>query len=338
MDDTMQPLFTDEQRQMIRDTYANGASDAEFAVLMEIARARRLNPLLRQIHFVSRWDNEKRRPVWTAQVSIDGLRAIAERTGKYHGQDEPEYIDDANGALRLCKVRVYRNDWTRPAVGIAYWEEYVQTTKDGGPTRMWARMPHVMLAKVAEALALRKAFPEDMSGLYAPEEMAQASRDEEPEQLPQPTAPAPRELPAPQARPEHPALEQVKAALAGLPDDAKLADIARVWTQHSNELAADGSALKAAWSIALEAAALAVPTVTKTERQKLLRAAVESERAEHVMHAKLSEAKHAKHLSNIVTKHGGEWEQQGLDWRAAAQAVADHNGWAFNFVAKESAP
>jgi phage recombination protein Bet len=165
--------FSEEQERMIRDTFANGASAQEFAVLLEIAKVRRLNPLLRQIHFVKRWDRDKGREVWSTQVSIDGLRAIAERTGKYDGQDEPEFME-RDGRIVGCKVRVYRKDWTRPAVGVAYWSEYVQTKKDGNPTQFWSRMPHVMIAKCAEALALRKAFPEDMSGLYTPEEMAQA--------------------------------------------------------------------------------------------------------------------------------------------------------------------
>ena len=163
--------FNPEQRQMIRDTYANGASDDEFAVLMETARARRLNPLLRQIHFVKRWDNQKKRDVWSTQVSIDGLRAIAERTGKYDGQGEPEYIYNDAGKLVCTKVRVYRRDWTRPAVGVAFFDEYKQTTRDGGLNQFWGGKPHVMLAKCAEALAMRKAFPEDTSGLYVPEEM-----------------------------------------------------------------------------------------------------------------------------------------------------------------------
>jgi len=172
--------FTEDQRQLIRDTFANGCSDAEFAVLMEVARARRLNPLFRQIHFVQRWDSEKHRMVWAAQVSIDGLRAIAQRTGLYQGQDEPEFVENPDGTLKLCKVRAWRRDWPRPAVGVAYWAEYVQTTRDKQtgktrPTAMWARMPHVMLAKVAEAIALRKAFPEDMAGLYTGDEMAQAT-------------------------------------------------------------------------------------------------------------------------------------------------------------------
>lgn len=173
--------FSAEQRQLIRDTYANGASDAEFAVLMEIAIARRLNPFLRQIHFVKRYDKTKKREVWSAQAAIDGLRAQAERTRLYDGQDEPEYeYNDAN-KLHCCKVRVYRKDWSRPAVGVAYFAEYVQNTSEGGPNSFWREKPHVMLAKCAEALAIRKAFPEDTSGLYIPEEMG---RDPLPELLP----------------------------------------------------------------------------------------------------------------------------------------------------------
>lgn len=162
--------FSGEQRQMIRDTFANGASEQEFSMLLEVARARRLSPILKQIHFVKRWDTSKRREVWAAQASIDGLRAIAERTGKYDGQDEPEYVEK-DGRILCCKVRVYRKDWSRPVTGVAYYDEYVQTTKEGKVTSFWARMPHVMLAKCAEAIAMRKAFPEDMSGLYTAEEM-----------------------------------------------------------------------------------------------------------------------------------------------------------------------
>lgn len=167
-----QDFFSPEQEKMIRDMFLAGAPAGEAAVLMEIAKARRLNPFTKQIHFVKRWDGMKQQEVWSAQIGIDGLRAQAERTGKYDGQDEPEYErDPKTGALTACRVRVYRKDWGRPAVGVAYWTEYVQTKKDGKPNAAWSRMPHVMLAKCAEALAIRKAFPEDTSGLYIPEEL-----------------------------------------------------------------------------------------------------------------------------------------------------------------------
>lgn len=167
--------FTPEQRRMILDSFLSGASESEAGVLMELARVRRLNPITRQIHFVKRsqFDSQTKsyKDIWSAQVGIDGFRAIAERTGLYDGQDEPEFEYDEKKSLKLCKVRIYRKDWSRPVVGVAHFAEYAQKTKDGTPTKMWAEKPHVMLAKCAEALAFRKAFPDDTSGLYAPEEM-----------------------------------------------------------------------------------------------------------------------------------------------------------------------
>lgn len=168
-------VFSPDQEQMIRDSFANGATKQEFEMLITIAKTRRLNPILRQIHFVKRWDSQKQREVWSTQVSIDGLRAVAQRTGLYDGQDEPEF--EYNGKeLRSAKVRVYRKDWNRPAVGVALFDEYAQRKKDGQLTQFWREKPHIMLAKCAEALAMRKAFPEDLSGLYTPEEMPEVER------------------------------------------------------------------------------------------------------------------------------------------------------------------
>lgn len=168
-------VFSPDQEQMIRDSFANGATKQEFEMLITIAKTRRLNPILRQIHFVKRWDSQKQREVWSTQVSIDGLRAVAQRTGLYDGQDEPEF--EYNGKeLRSAKVRVYRKDWNRPAVGVALFDEYAQRKKDGSLTQFWREKPHIMLAKCAEALAMRKAFPEDLSGLYTPEEMPEVER------------------------------------------------------------------------------------------------------------------------------------------------------------------
>lgn len=184
-----------EQRQLIRETFAPGSTDPEFRVLMAVAERRNLDPFLRQIFFVKRYNSQTRTETWAHQVSIDGLRAIAERTGKYDGQDEPEY--EVEGAkIILCKVKVYRKDWSRPAVGVAYWAEYAQTNRDGKVTSMWAKFPRVMLAKCAEALALRKAFPEGCGGLYTPDEMPSDTR----EQATHPPATARAIVPRPEVR------------------------------------------------------------------------------------------------------------------------------------------
>jgi phage recombination protein Bet len=177
--------FTEQQQKMILTSFLNGAPPAEATVLLELARIRRLNPITRQIHFVKRWDSQKKMEIWAAQVGIDGFRAIAERTGLYDGQDEPEFEYDDKKQLKLCRVKVWRKDWGRASVGVAHFSEYVQLTKEGGPNVMWRTKPHIMLAKCAEALAFRKAFPDDTSGLYAPEEIEEDPVERELNQLPQ---------------------------------------------------------------------------------------------------------------------------------------------------------
>ena len=165
--------FTEQQEEMIRANFSTGATKSEFEVLMAIAKARKLNPLLKQVYFVKRKDKKLNKEVWSVQVSIDGLRAIAERTGSYDGQDEPEFEYNSDKEIVLARVKVYKKGVSRPFVGVARWEEYVQTTYEGTPTKFWKDMPFTMLAKCAEALAIRKAFPEDSGGLYVAEELMQ---------------------------------------------------------------------------------------------------------------------------------------------------------------------
>ncbi len=196
-------MFTEEQEEMIREMYAPTASDLEFRVLVSIAKVRRLNPLLGHIHFVKRPNKvtdpdgrERWVDKWTCQVSIDGLRAKAEETGLYGGQDEPEFTRD-DGEL-VARVKVYKKGVDRPFVGVAFWSEFVQTTRKGDPVRMWEQMPRHMLAKCAEALGLRKAFPEELAGLYTSDEMGQArngmATDEEPPASPRARLLTPPEL------------------------------------------------------------------------------------------------------------------------------------------------
>jgi phage recombination protein Bet len=173
--------WSEEQKLIIRDQYCRGATDSEFAALMAIAKAKRLDPLRKQIYFRKQkqynQETDSYTDQWITITAIDGFRVIADRTGLYDGQDEPEFEYDKEDYLLLARVRVYRKDIKRAFVGVARLDEFQQTKRDGKPNQMWAKMPHSQLAKCAEALGFRKAFPDDCGGLYAPEEFAQEQHD-----------------------------------------------------------------------------------------------------------------------------------------------------------------
>ena len=171
----VQDEWNESRKDFIRRNFCAGAPDEFVQPFLALCEKRNLSPEAKHIYLVPRYqkENGQSRKVWVAQTSIDGYRLIAARTGQYAGSDDAVFVETGNKPTKAT-VTVYRAvAGTRcPFTASAFWSEYVPQQ---GQDFMWNKMPHTMLAKVAESLALRKAFPETLSGLYTTEEMAQAN-------------------------------------------------------------------------------------------------------------------------------------------------------------------
>lgn len=168
----------------LRRTIAHDLNDSEFELFAAICRRTGLDPIARQIYAVKRWDGRQKREVMQVQTSIDGFRVIAQRSGNYAGSattywcgPDGKWVDVwlSDKPPAAAKAGVYRRDFTEPTYAVAKFESYCARNKDGSLQNLWRTMPEVMIAKCAEALAIRKAFPNDVAGVYTREEMAQAN-------------------------------------------------------------------------------------------------------------------------------------------------------------------
>jgi phage recombination protein Bet len=179
-----QEFWSSTQLAALKQIGVENASNGDLAVFLNFAQRTGLDPFARQIYMIGRRQKsgDQWTTKWTIQASIDGLRIVAERSGDYAGQVGPEYCG-TDGVWRdvwttpeapvASRVGVLRTGFSVPLYAVAYYDEYVQTDREGNPTSMWKSKPLLMLAKCAEALALRKAFPNDLAGLYTADEMGQ---------------------------------------------------------------------------------------------------------------------------------------------------------------------
>jgi phage recombination protein Bet len=175
--------LTKDQIDLIKRTVARGATADELSLFLHIANKTGLDPFARQIHAIKRWSAADGRETMAVQTGIDGYRLVAERTNKYCPGREPTFKYDNSGKLIEATAYVLKltadGQWHEVAASARF-SEYAGRKKDGSLTSFWQDKPHIMLAKVAEALALRRAFPMDLSGLYTFEEMEQAENGTEP--------------------------------------------------------------------------------------------------------------------------------------------------------------
>lgn len=210
----MQLDFGEPQKDLMRRTIARGATEDELDLFIEQCRRTGLDPFARQIYAVRRkqWNAQSRtyEEAQVIQLSIDGFRLIADRTQQYAGQVGPwwcggdaewreVWLEEAPPSA--AKIGVLRHDFAQPLYAIALYKSYVQTNSHGDPVSRWKDDPAGMLAKCAESLALRRAFPQNLSGLYTADEMgkvnslaaaAAGAAETETESIEDVPAPAPR--------------------------------------------------------------------------------------------------------------------------------------------------
>lgn len=190
--------FNDRELALIKRTVAADCNADEFDLFVSYCRGLQLDPRRRQIYAVVYNKDKPDKRKMSIIVGIDGFRAVAARTGCYRPDNEDpryEYDDGLKGAtnpLGLVKasVRLWQyshGEWFAVA-GTAFWDEFAPMKEEWAqgedgkrhptgkktPEGKWSTMGRLMLAKCAESQALRKAWPDDFSNVYTPEEMSRA--------------------------------------------------------------------------------------------------------------------------------------------------------------------
>lgn len=188
-------------RALIDACYPLATSVDSILLALSYCRARKLDPFKRVVHIVPIYSNQLRRMVDTVWPGIGELRTTAFRTADYAGKDKPTWGPDKkftfkgspevweNGnkvrqpektveviAPDWCEVTLYRLDRTGtprayPGPRVKFVESYGRQGKTDLPNDMWSRKPSFMLEKVAEASALRAAFPEEVGDWMTNDEM-----------------------------------------------------------------------------------------------------------------------------------------------------------------------
>ncbi len=213
------PAFSPEEISILKQQIMKGATDQELALFGKVCAQTGLSPFARQIFAVPRIvynkETKMKEQVFSFQTSVDGFRLVASRSNEYEGQTPAQWCDEDGIWTDVwlkkhppfaARVGVYRKKFREPLYAVARWDSYAQMYEDYKtgkllPNAMWGKMPDLMLAKCAECLALRKAFPQELSGLYSQEEMDQSQEVKTTEETKADTKSDIKELPKPSDTP-----------------------------------------------------------------------------------------------------------------------------------------
>lgn len=184
---------TDQRAQLRALGGLDEASDGDLDMLAAFSDRTGLDPFVKEVYLVGRktktggyrGEPERWETKWTVQTGIDGFRKVTHRVGEAKGLPvqigRPIYYDNEGN-----QRKIWLKQWGFPAaaeveisigdntgVGMATWDEFVQTKKGGDPNSMWEKMGPTMLSKCAEAQAHRRVTPLT-AGMYVAEEMMHA--------------------------------------------------------------------------------------------------------------------------------------------------------------------
>ena len=150
-----------DNKRLLLNTVAKGATESEFEMFLEFCKSTGLNPFKKEIWFI------KTKSGVQMMTGINGFLAIANRHPQFDGMEVS--IQEENGKLVSATAKVYRKDRKIPSCATVYLSEYFKPSQFGNG--MWEKMPRMMLQKVAKSVALREAFPQELGGMYTQEEM-----------------------------------------------------------------------------------------------------------------------------------------------------------------------
>src|SRR5205823_7580 len=108
-------VITNEEMGLIKNTIAQGATESELKLYLYDCQRQGVHPLDRMIHFT------KRGGKYTPVTSIDFLRARAEASGQYAGNDDPIFDNEEMPTKAIVTVYKIVDGQRVPFTASARW-------------------------------------------------------------------------------------------------------------------------------------------------------------------------------------------------------------------------